>query len=72
MEDVGVEDDEDAERDPVVADDEGGVEDGVLQELHHALARLQVAVTDEVLPPEDAEVVFSELLRLHGSNCLMV
>ena len=60
VEDVCVEDDEDAERDPVVADDEGGVEDGVLEELHHALAGLQVAVPDEVLPPEDAAFQFSE------------
>ena len=52
---LAIEDDEDAERDPVVADDEGGVEDGVLEELHHALAGLQVAVADEVLPPEDAD-----------------
>ncbi len=49
-----VEDAEDGERDPVVADDKAGVEDGILEELHHALPRGEVAEADEVLPPEDA------------------
>ena len=39
VKDEAVEDDEDGQRDPVVADDQGSVEHRIFQELDHALAR---------------------------------
>ena len=38
MEDEAVEDDEDGEGDPVVADDQRSIEYGILQELDHAFS----------------------------------
>ena len=39
LENEAIEDDEDTERNPIVADNETGVKDGVFEELNHALAR---------------------------------
>jgi len=49
-----VEDKEDNERAPVVANDEGRVEDGVFEELDGALPRAQVPIALVVFPAEDA------------------
>ena len=50
-----VEDEEDDESGPVVADDEGRIEDGVLEELDGAFARSEVSESDEMLPAEDGD-----------------
>ena len=52
FENEAVEDEENDERAPVVGDDQGRVEDGILEELDHALARVEVPLAGEVLPPE--------------------
>ena len=49
-----VKDKEDNEGAPVIGDDQGRVEDGVLEELDHALARIEVPLAGEVLPAKDA------------------
>ena len=55
MKDEAVEDKENNKRTPVVDNDQGGVEDGVLEELHHALARVEVPLAGEVFPAKDTD-----------------
>ena len=51
--DARVEDEEHDDGDVEIADDEEGVEERLLEELHGTFARLQVPVADEVLPAHD-------------------
>ena len=54
FENEAVEDEENDQRAPVISDDQGCVEDGILEELDHTLARIEVPLTGEMLPAENA------------------
>ena len=55
LKDETVEDKEDNKRAPVVDNDESGVEDWILEELHHTLARIEISLTREVFPAKDTD-----------------
>ena len=53
--DTTVEDEKNDQSGPIIANDEGRIEDGILEELNGALAFRQISVADKVLPSEDGD-----------------
>ena len=54
LENEAVEDKENDQRAPVISDDQGCVEDGILEELDHTLSGIEVPLAGEMLPAENA------------------
>lgn len=53
--DTAIENEEDDQSGPIVANDEGRIEDRILEELNGALAFRQISVANKVLPSEDGD-----------------